>query len=168
MCVTDRHDMTLAVTVALNPSTTNQLDKNSYKYRRALKVYLTAIINLIYNFSALLILTSFSTCLTSMASGEHVGLMTWWLWVWYAVEVNFLYSVFSPLTSAEACEKSSRWLWKESCVSTVVRKPGSTCVSPTTMILAVKVAHNTNTSRTNHSLHGVTQISVHIICHTKE
>ena len=25
MCVTDRHDMTLAVKVALNPSTTNQL-----------------------------------------------------------------------------------------------------------------------------------------------
>ena len=24
----------------------------------------------------------------------------------------------SPLISAEACEKSSRWLWKESCVST--------------------------------------------------
>ena len=36
--------------------------------------------------------------------------------------------------SAEACEKSSRWLWKESCVNTVVRKPGNTYASPTTMI----------------------------------
>ena len=26
---------------------------------------------------------------------------------------TFLSSIFSPLTSAEACEKSSRWLWKE-------------------------------------------------------
>ena len=41
---------------------------------------------------------------------------------------------FSLLMSAEACEKSSRWLWKESCVSTGVRKPGNTCVSPTAMI----------------------------------
>ena len=29
------------------------------------------------------------------------------------VEVTLLSSVFSPLTSAEACEKSSRRLWKE-------------------------------------------------------
>ena len=42
-------------------------------------------------------------------------------------------SVFSPLTS-EVCEKSSRWLWKESCLSTGVRKPGNTCASPTAMI----------------------------------
>ena len=41
---------------------------------------------------------------------------------------------FNPLTSAEACEKSSRWLWKESYVSTGVRKPGNTCASPTTII----------------------------------
>ena len=34
-----------------------------------------------------------------------------------------------PLTSAEACEKSSWWLWKENCVSTGVRKPGKTCTS---------------------------------------
>ena len=44
------------------------------------------------------------------------------------------FRVFSPLTSAEACEKSSLWLWKESCVSTGVRKPGNTCASPTAMI----------------------------------
>ena len=42
-------------------------------------------------------------------SGERVGLVTW-------------------------CEKSSRWLWKESCVSSGVRKPGNTCASLTTMI----------------------------------
>ena len=46
-------------------------------------------------------------------SGERVGLMTWWLRVRSPVEATFLYGVFSPLTSAEACEKSSRWLWKE-------------------------------------------------------
>ena len=37
--------------------------------------------------------------------GELVGLMTWWLWV---VANFFLSGVFSPLTSAEALEKSSR------------------------------------------------------------
>ena len=39
---------------------------------------------------------------------------------------TFFFRVFSPLTSAEACEKSSRWLWKESCVSTGVKKPENT------------------------------------------
>ena len=43
-------------------------------------------------------------------SGECDGLMTWWLWVRYPVEANFLSGVFSPLTSAETCEESSRWL----------------------------------------------------------
>ena len=46
-------------------------------------------------------------------SGERVGLMTWWLRVRSPVKTTFLSGVFSPLTSAEACEKSSRWLWKE-------------------------------------------------------
>ena len=46
-------------------------------------------------------------------SGERVGLMTWWLRVRSPVEATFLSGVFSPLTSAEACAKSSRWLWKE-------------------------------------------------------
>ena len=46
-------------------------------------------------------------------SGERVGLMTWWLRVRSPVEATFLSGVFSPLTSAEACEKGSRWLWKE-------------------------------------------------------
>ena len=44
--------------------------------------------------------------------------------------------------SAEAFEKSSRWLRKESCVSTGVRKPRNTCV----MTLAVKVVLNHNTT----------------------
>ena len=39
--------------------------------------------------------------------------MTWWLWVWFLVEAKFFSGVFLPLTSAEACEKSSQWLWKE-------------------------------------------------------
>ena len=46
-------------------------------------------------------------------SGERVGLITWWLRVRSPVEETFLSGVFSPLTSAEACEKSSQWLWKE-------------------------------------------------------
>ena len=46
-------------------------------------------------------------------SDERVGLMTWWLRVRSPVEATLLSGVFSPLTSAEACEKSSRWLWKE-------------------------------------------------------
>ena len=37
----------------------------------------------------------------------------WWLRVRSPVEATFLSGVFSPLTSAEAREKSSRWLWKE-------------------------------------------------------
>ena len=44
------------------------------------------------------------------------------------------YMIPYVFTSVEACEKSSRWLWKESCVSTGVRKPGNTCTSPTAMI----------------------------------
>ena len=50
------------------------------------------------------------------------------------VEGKFFSSVFLPLTTTEACEKSSWWLWKESCVSTGVRKPGNTRASPTAMI----------------------------------
>ena len=52
--------------------------------------------------------------------GERVGLMTWRLWVRSPVEATFLSGVFSPLTSAEACEKSSRWLWKEKVVLVLV------------------------------------------------
>ena len=56
--------------------------------------------------------------------------------------------MFSPLTSAEACEKSIRWLWKGSCVSTGVRKPGNTmCFTDRHDItLAVKVALNPDTA----------------------
>ena len=46
-------------------------------------------------------------------SGEHLGIMTWWLRVQSPVEATFLSSVFSPITSTEACEKSSSQLWKE-------------------------------------------------------
>ena len=48
-----------------------------------------------------------------LLSGEHVGLMTWWLLVRSPVEATFLSGVFLPLPSAEACEISSQWLWKE-------------------------------------------------------
>ena len=67
-------------------------------------------------------------------SGERVGLMTWWLRVRVIVEAKFLSGIFSPLTSAEAYEKSSRWLRKDICVSTGVRKPENTCASPTAII----------------------------------
>ena len=33
-------------------------------------------------------------------------------------------------TKTEAREISSRWFWKEICVSTGVRKSGNTCASP--------------------------------------
>ena len=46
-------------------------------------------------------------------SGERVGFISWWLGVGSPVEVTSLSGVFLPLTSAEACKKSSRWLWKE-------------------------------------------------------
>ena len=55
---------------------------------------------------------------------------------------NLLSGVFPPLTSAEAREKSSWWLWKESCVSTDVRRPGNTVmyiIDRHDMTLAVKV-----------------------------
>ena len=48
-----------------------------------------------------------------LISGQRVGLMTWWLRVRFPVEANVLSGVFSSLTSAEASEKSSRWLSKE-------------------------------------------------------
>ena len=64
-----------------------------------------------------------NAALPGWLSGVCVGLMTWWLRVLSPDEVNFLFGVFSPLTLAEACEKGSRWLWKENCVSTNVRKP---------------------------------------------
>ena len=51
--------------------------------------------------------------LDHVLSGERVGLMTWWFCFRSLDEANFLSGVFSLLTSAEACEKSNRWLWKE-------------------------------------------------------
>ena len=56
------------------------------------------------------------------------------LYLEHLLEAKFLSGVFSPLTSAEACEKSSRWLWEEIFVSTGVSKPGNTFALPTTMI----------------------------------
>ena len=55
----------------------------------------------------------FSDALPGWLNVERVRLMTWWLWVGSPVEATFLSGLFSPLTSAEACEKSSWWLWKE-------------------------------------------------------
>ena len=78
-------------------------------------------------------------------SFERVGLMTWWLWVRSTVEANFLSCVFSLLTSAEACEKSCRWLWKEKLWCEKARK--HMCVIDRhDMTLPVKVALNPNTT----------------------
>ena len=60
-----------------------------------------------------------------------------------------LQSVFSPLTSAEAFEKSSRWLWKESCVSIGVREPytkriGVTDRNDKTLAVKSGVKHQSN------------------------
>ena len=81
-------------------------------------------------------------------SGERVGLMTWWLWVRSPVEATFLPGVFSPLTSTEACEKSSRWLWKEElCKYWCEKARKHICVTDRhDMTLAVKVALNPNTT----------------------
>ena len=49
--------------------------------------------------------------------------------------------------SAEACEKSSLWLWKESCACTGVRKPGNMCVTDRhDMTLTVKPALSPSTT----------------------
>ena len=81
-------------------------------------------------------------------SGERVGLMTWWLRVRSPVEATFLSGVFSPLTSAEACGKSSQWLWKEKLCSYWCEKARKQiCVTDRhDMTLAVKVALNPNTT----------------------
>ena len=72
-------------------------------------------------------------------SGERIGLMTWWLRVEDPVKAKFFSAEFSPLTFAEACEKSSQWLWKEICVSSGARKPGNIHVTDChDMTLAVK------------------------------
>ena len=75
-------------------------------------------------------------------SGEHVGLMSWWLWVRSLVEATFLSGVFPPLTSAEACEKSSQWLLKRKVVLVLVWESQETQWYD----LSVKVALNPNTT----------------------
>ena len=74
--------------------------------------------------------------------------MTWWLLVRSPVEATFLSGEFSPLTSAEAFEKSSRWLWKgKLCKYWYEKARKHTCVTDRhDMTLAVKVALNPNTT----------------------
>ena len=81
-------------------------------------------------------------------SGERVGLMTWWLRVRFPVEATFLSGLISPLTSAKACEKSSRWLWKEKlCKYWCEKARKHICVTDShDMTLTVKVALNPNTT----------------------
>ena len=70
--------------------------------------------------------------------------MIWWLRVKSPVEANFLSGVFLHLTSAEACEKSSRWLWKEKlCTHWCEKARKHMCVTKRHDItLAVKEALN--------------------------
>ena len=79
-----------------------------------------------------------------------------WQCIFYVdlVVAKFLSGIFSPLTSAEACEKSSRWLWKRTCVSTGMRKPGNTLciINHHDMTLAVKVVLNLNITNFNVTL----------------
>ena len=81
---------------------------------------------------------------------ERGGLMTWWLRVRSPVEATFLSGMFSPLTSAGTCEKStcSRWLWKEKlCKYWCEKTRKRICVTNRhDMTLAVKVALNPNTT----------------------
>ena len=63
----------------------------------------------------------------------------------YPVEANILFGVFSTLTSTEAIEKSSRWLWKEKLCLYWRGKPGNNSVTDRhNMTLAVKLAFLTN------------------------
>ena len=82
--------------------------------------------------------------LAPILGGPVVSMLDSWFWVLYPTEANLLSGVFSPLTSAETCEKSRHWLWKESCVSTGVRKPGNTDCHD--MMFAVKMVLNPNTT----------------------
>ena len=77
-----------------------------------------------------------------------VGLVTWWLWVRFLVEANFLSEVFLPRTSAGACEKSSQCLWKEKlCLYWCEKARKHMCVADChDMTLAVKVTLNPNTT----------------------
>ena len=67
---------------------------------------------------------------------------------WTRLRLTFFSGVFSPLTSAEACEKSSRWLWKEKlCKYWCEKARKHICVTDRhDMTLAVKVALNRNTT----------------------
>ena len=64
------------------------------------------------------------------------------------VEANFPSGIFSPLTSAEASEKRSRWLWKEKlCWYWCEKARKYICVTNHhDMTLAVNVALNPNTT----------------------
>ena len=81
--------------------------------------------------------------------------MTGWLWVWSPVQATSLCGVFLPLTYADTCEKSSRWLWKEKlCFYCYEKARKHMCVADRhDMTLAVKVALNPNT--TNQPFFGI-------------
>ena len=85
-------------------------------------------------------------------SGEHVGLVTRWLQVRFSIEANFLCGVLSPLTSAETCEESSQWLWKEKLFWCEKARKHMCITDSHDMTLAVKVALNPNTTNQPESL----------------
>ena len=72
--------------------------------------------------------------------------MTCWLLVRDPIKANFLSCVFSPLTSAEACEKVIGGFGKKSCVSTEKARNHMCVTDRYDMTLAVKVAYNPSTT----------------------
>ena len=86
-------------------------------------------------------LTTFFTCFSKDESRKYAGKK-------FCLKRGQLSGVFSPLTSAEACEKSSRWLWKgKLCWYWCETARKHICVTDRhDMTLAVKVALNPNTT----------------------
>ena len=72
----------------------------------------------------------FTKPLPGWLTGEHVGLMTWWLRVRSSVEATFLSGVFRVSPLQKHVRKVVGGFGKKSCVSTGVRKPGNTCHRP--------------------------------------
>ena len=97
---------------------------------------------------------SWMSSIMDIIGPEHLELFA--LELGKIAEFDFVYTlastningVFSPLTSAEACEKSSRWLWKEKwCKYWCEKARKHICVTDRHyMTLAVKVALNPNTT----------------------
>ena len=96
---------------------------------------------------------------TCTADTYNPGLV--WESVKVPVEATFLSGVISPLTTADACGKSSRWLWKEKlCKYWCEKARKHICVIDRhDMTLAVKVALNPNTTKSKVSYESYQMLS---------